>query len=260
MSKTTKVIFLIMLGFIAKSTAQLGFSHEIGVIAGPLELRSDFGERQNFETNSSNMGFGIGVVHFLNFAYREDCNCRTRETFFKDHFKIRSELSWNRTQLNHFGRWVDVNKTSENAERLRTHQGESSNLNLGVQLEYYIFSIRDFEAFANRFDPYVSFGVQYTYSSPKVSTTYGDGNIFNPDNFFSEWAPGSIAQDNFSVMSIVTSVGVRYKLTALSDLMLDLRWQFFNSDWVDGLNHQLDSNKYNDRLVWLNFGYIFYIQ
>jgi len=59
--------------------------------------------------------------------------------------------------------------------------------------------------------------------------------------------------------SLVTSVGVRYKLGVLSDLMLDLRWQLYFDDWIDGLNHQLPSNKFNDWLLWLNFGYIYYL-
>jgi hypothetical protein len=58
---------------------------------------------------------------------------------------------------------------------------------------------------------------------------------------------------------MVTSVGVRYKLTMLSDLMLDLRWQLYFSDWIDGFNHQLSYNKFNDWLLWLNFGYIYYL-
>ena len=38
--------------------------------------------------------------------------------------------------------------------------------------------------------------------------------------------------------------------------MLDLRGQYYFSDWVDGLNHQLSFNQNNDWLVWLNVGYI----
>jgi len=45
----------------------------------------------------------------------------------------------------------------------------------------------------------------------------------------------------------------------MSDLMIDLRWQYYFSDRVDGLDHQLDYNKYNDWLVWFNVGYIFYL-
>ena len=71
--------------------------------------------------------------------------------------------------------------------------------------------------------------------------------------------PDSIRPENINAWSMVTSIGVRYKLGILSDLMLDLRWQLYFSDWVDGLNHQLSFNKFNDWLIWLNFGYIYYL-
>ena len=66
-----------------------------------------------------------------------------------------------------------------------------------------------------------------------------------------------------AVWSIVGSVGTRYKLTELSDLMLDLRWQYYFSNWVDGLNPDpavYIENRANDWNVWLNVGYIYYLQ
>ena len=63
------------------------------------------------------------------------------------------------------------------------------------------------------------------------------------------------------------SVGVRYKLSDLSDLMLDARWQYYFSNWVDGLNPSLANNgsvpvpenKANDWIYWINLGYIYYL-
>ena len=83
--------------------------------------------------------------------------------------------------------------------------------------------------------------------------------INNASNFHLAWEPGSINPENGTTWSVVGSIGTRYKLTALSDLMIDLRWQYYFNNWIDGLNHQLDSNKANDWLVWLNFGYIYYL-
>ncbi|HEX9826348.1 MAG TPA: glutamate dehydrogenase, partial [Flavobacteriaceae bacterium] len=79
--------------------AQLGFSHEIGAIIGPVEFRSDFGSRLNESTNLGNSGIGIGIIHYISFAYSADCNCYTTDTYFNDHFKLRSEISWNYTKL-----------------------------------------------------------------------------------------------------------------------------------------------------------------
>ena len=33
--------------------AQLGFSHEVGAIVGPVAFQSDYGENQNFDTNKA---------------------------------------------------------------------------------------------------------------------------------------------------------------------------------------------------------------
>ncbi len=261
MVKNFKALLLVIAAvfFVQNTYSQLGLSHEIGVIVGPVAFQSDFGVRRDFETNAGNTGIGIGIVHYLNFAYRADCNCYSTDTYFNDHFKLRSEISWNKTNLNHFGKWVEDSRTSIEADQLRAHSGVAENWNVGMQLEYFPKSIRAFTAGAYSFAPFISLGAQYTWYSPQAATTFGDGNIRNASNFYSFWEPGSVNPENGSTWSLVGSVGTRYKLTLLSDLMIDLRWQYYFTDWVDGLDHQLDSNKANDYLVWLNIGYIYYL-
>nr|WP_321232677.1 glutamate dehydrogenase [uncultured Psychroserpens sp.] len=265
--KQLTFIFVFILG-INECYSQLGFSHEIGVIAGPVAFQSDFGVRRDFETNAGNTGIGIGIVHYINFAYRADCNCYSTDTYFNDHFKLRNEISWNRTKLNHFGRWADASQTSENAERLRRHSGIAQNFDIGTQIEWFPKSIRSFQAFSYSFAPFVSLGVHFTSYNPTVETTYGDGNIENVNNFWLGWAGAAnpdanedpfLFNGNDTTWSLVGSIGTRYKLTVLSDLMIDLRWQYYFNDDVDGLDHNLRSNKANDWLVWLNFGYIYYL-
>lgn len=252
--------------FIACQTAssQFGFSPEIGIIVGPVQFRSDYGLRNDSKTNFGNSGFGIGFVNYLNFSYQRGYGYNYRETYFKDHFKVRSELSWNKTNLEHFGEFVDPSKTSENAKKLRAHKGAAKNLNLGLQLEFYPYSIKEFEYLTPRFSPFISLGLNYTFYSSEVTTTYNNpntaaiGDITDPSNFYSYWDPESVRAANGNTLSLVSSIGVRYKINRLNDIMLDLRGQYFFNDWVDGLNHQLDSNQNNDWLVWLNVGYIFY--
>ena len=177
---------------------------------------------------------------------------------------MRSEISWNKTKLEHFGRWVDPSKTTENSKRLRGQKGVAKNVDLGLQLEFYPFSIKDFEYFVPRLSPFVSLGLHYTFFSSEVSTTYANpdpsaiGDVLDASNFYSLWDPGSVDARSGNTLSLVSSVGVRYKLNKMNDLMLDLRGQYYFSDWVDGLNHQLPFNKNNDWLLWLNVGYIFY--
>ncbi|MBJ6368260.1 THC0290_0291 family protein [Snuella sedimenti] len=256
------------------ANSQLGFSHEIGVIAGPVEFRSDFGSRFSEATNLGNSGIGIGIIHYINFAYRADCNCYSTDTYFNDHFKLRNEISWNYTVLDHHGEWVQPRYTSPNADKLRAHHGVAENFDIGTQIEYFPRSIRSFQAFSYLLAPYISLGIHYTSSSPQGSTDYGDKNIFNGNNIYSYWyqdpsflppVPAGetreypINLNQRGDWSMVTSVGVRYKIGVLSDLLLDLRWQLYFNDWVDGFNHKLSYNKFNDWLIWLNVGYVYYL-
>ena len=254
-------ILSIFLLYTIHSHSQLGISHEIGVIVGPVAFQSDYGVRKDFETNAGNTGIGIGIIHYINFAYRADCNCYSTDTYFNDHFKLRSEISWNKTKLNHFGEWADNPRPVY--DKLRAHSGEANNWDIGMQLEYFPFSIRQFSATTQSWAPFVSLGAHFTSFNPKAETTFGDGNINNNNNIFDPWvsSPGDdpVKLEGGTTWSLVTSIGTRYKLSTLSDLMVDLRWQFFFNNEVDGLDHKLPSDKANDYLVWLNFGYIYYL-
>ncbi|HEU0136486.1 MAG TPA: glutamate dehydrogenase, partial [Flavobacterium sp.] len=110
MPKYIIITLLLLIGYSNDGVAQYGFSHEVGVIVGPVAFQSDYGERQDFSTNAGNTGYGIGLIHYLNFSYKAECNCYTPETYFNDHFKLRSELSYNKTKLKHFGEYVESNR------------------------------------------------------------------------------------------------------------------------------------------------------
>ncbi|MGB3607975.1 MAG: glutamate dehydrogenase [Psychroserpens sp.] len=263
----TLILFVFLLG-INESFAQFGFTNEIGIVAGPVAFQSDFGERQDFETNAGNTGFGIGLVHYINFTYRRQYSAKNGANYFNYHFKVRNELSYNKINLDHFGQWVDEDRRSDAYEKLRRHSGSAQNINIGSQLEFFPLSIRQFEAMDYSFAPYISLGVQFTVTNPSVATTFGDGDINNSNNFFDSWVAATdpnfnedpfLFNESSTVFSIVGSVGTRYKLTTLSDLVLDLKWQFFMDDRVDGLDHNLKSNKSNDWLMWINVGYIHYL-
>jgi hypothetical protein len=259
MPKCLKITLLLLLGCSNFVNAQLGFSHEIGVITGPVAFQSDYGERQDFSTNAGNTGFGIGLIHYLNFAYRADCNCYATPTYFNDHFKLRSELSYNKTNLEHFGRWVDPSKTSVMANQLRAMKGSTAVTNIGMQLEFFPLSIREFSATPGKLAPFVSLGAQFSHYNPKAYSELG--NLGSPDTTPIKYLDG-FTNDSGTVWSVVSSIGTRYKLNIMSDLMIDLRWQYYFSNWVDGLNPNPDiytENKANDWNVWLNVGYIYYL-
>lgn len=267
MIKQITLFTLLFFSFSSTSHAQFdGFSHEIGVIAGPISFKSDYADRNDLSINSGNNGFGIGVIHYLDFSYDTGCNCYTPKTYFNDHFKFRTELSYNKTNFKHFGKWVDQNKPSDGANQLRAMRGSSAVTNLGMQLEYFPWSIRDFSVATGNLGPFLSLGGQFSYYNAKASSSLGP--LGTPLTTFPKYLiPNEGRLNGFSsesrpVWSIVSSVGSRFKVSPLSDLMIDLRMQYYFSDWVDGLNPNPEvyqENKKNDWVIWFNVGYIHYL-
>lgn len=257
------ICFFLLFVFSNKLQAQFDFSHEIGVIVGPVAFQSDYGERHDLSTNAGNSGFGFGIVHYMNFSYTAECNCYAPKTYFNDHFKIRSELSYNKSKLNHFGQWVE-GRPSNGKNQLIAMNGSTAVTNIGMQLEFFPFSIRDFTVTIESWAPFVSLGAQYSFYNTKVQSSLGTlGSIaatFPKYLTPTDDRPHGFSSESKSVVSIVSSLGTRYKLSPVSDLMVDFRVQYYLSDWVDGLKPNPDiykENKANDWLLWFNVGYIY---
>lgn len=261
MSKKIICVFIAFLSLLNLSTAQSSVSHEVGGFFGSSFMKSDYGQRNDNTSNYKNSGVAIGLIHYMNFSYRS-----MSDAYFNEHFKVRSELSFNQTKLNHFGEWVE-NGNSIGKQQLRAMEGKSSILNLGAQLEYFPLSeIHDFEYSIGSISPYISLGIQYNFYSVQSSSSMGE--LGTVEATFPKYLVPSdghrygFSTENNTTWSIVSGIGARYKLTELSDLMIEGRLQYFGSDWVDGLNPNKEiytENKYNDWQVWLTFGYIFYL-
>lgn len=260
MFKKTLFYLLLLPCITTIATAQLKLAHEIGITSGPVTFQSDYGERHDFETNAGNTGIAVGFIHYLNFS----SNSNT-ETFFSEHTRVRSELSFSSTNFNHFGQWVEGNN-SIGKEQLRAMRGSSEMLTLGIQGEFHPIKIHEFENNIGTFGPYVSLGIAYSFYKTDASSTLGP--LGNTETTFpkyltpSDGRPHGFSTESKSVVSITAGLGTRYKLTKMSDLLVDLRFQYFTSDWVDGLNPNKDiykENKSNDWMVWFNLGYIQYL-
>ena len=246
--------------------AQLTFSNEVGVIAGPLLFQSDFGLRYDTDTNLNNQAWGIGIVHYFNFSYRADCNCYTRDRYFNDHFKLRSEADLHYTPLTHEGK--ESEKDTPEGRDLRDHKGSSLVFELGMQLEYFPLSLRDFQAGAYKIAPYISLGAHFVSFKPNHSSVQDIPGATPQDIYFDPFLIGDggdlggISSNAGTTWALTGSIGIRYKLTILSDLNLEFRYHKYHSDWVDGLNPDPEfysPNKYDDSIVWLNIGYIYYL-
>lgn len=259
--------FVALFSLMSTAHAQLGFSHEVGVVVGPLAFYSDYGQRLDTETNIKNTGVGIGLLHYINFAYRADCNCYTRDTYFSDHFKIRTEADYHVTNLDFFG--DDASSPSAEGAKLRAQHGKATVFEIGSSLEYWPLSIRDFQGSAFRITPFVSAGVHYVYYTPEARSDLSGNLGFDASNTFQTFLPDqalgretSIMPEDDSTFAIVGGIGARYKLGPLSDLILEGRWHYYGSDWVEGFSPQQPGNpdnRANDWIFWIRFGYIYYL-
>lgn len=240
--------------FLGKETvhAQLGVGQEIGVLAGPLAFFSDYGLRYNFETNSGNVGVGIGLVYYLNFAFKPECDCYAMYSYFNDHFKIRNELDYSYTDLNHFGKIAS--RDNLRGRQLKAMKGSAEIFEIGSHLEYYPLSIRDYTAYAYPFTPFVSLGANFVYYQPGAYSTLGPLE----DNLIEEFR-GGVNTDSGSAWAIVAGFGARYRLANSSDIVVSGNWKYYTTDFLDGLDHDNPQNKSNDFVFWFNVGYVYYL-
>ncbi|HEU4791370.1 MAG TPA: glutamate dehydrogenase [Flavobacterium sp.] len=259
MIKLKLFVLFLLIGLPHNSFSQLGITHEIGVITGRVEFRSDYGQRDDTKTNFENQGFGIAIVDYMNFSYTDNVNL-----YFKEHFKVRSELSYSKTNLKHYGKWVE--KNSPAAQRLKGMRGSTELFGLGMQLEYNFKHIHDFEREIGSWAPYISLGPQISYYNATATSTLGEMGdpLITPAKYLipSDGHPHGYSNESKAVFSATLNLGTRYKLTTMSDLILDIRAQYFASDWVDGLNPNKDlfkENKQNDWLTFVGLGYIYYL-
>lgn len=258
--------FCLILLFSVSNTAkaQLGFSSEIGFFVGSTGFQSDYGESKNISSDI-NSGNGIGIVHFINFAV-DDKGYFNNSSFFSDRFKLRTELSYSKSDFAYTGRWIEGNPSLAK-EKLKAMYGNSTIANIGVQLEFFPWSIRNFIENIGSWGPFISLGTQYSFYNTKAESTLGalgtDLTTFAKYLTPTDDRPFGFSSESKSVFSIVSGFGTRYKISDSSDLMAEFRMQYYFSDWVDGLKPNPDvykENKTNDILVWFNFGYIYSLQ
>lgn len=246
--------FIVFLCAAPTVQGQLGFSHEIGVIAGPVAFQSDYGERYDWDTNKGNLGTGIGLVHYINFAYRADCNCYTKDTYWNDHFKIRNQLAYHVTTLNHLSDLSD--KPSLGGLQLRSMEGRAKVFEIGTHLEWFPWSIRDFQEGQPKFAPYLGIGAHYVNYRPEATSTLGPLN--NPVTTFPTFLD-RIDTSQGSTFALVGDIGFRYKVNELSDILVSSAWHYYDSNFVDGLSPNNVNNRSFDFIWWFNVGYIYYL-
>lgn len=253
LSKLT-FLFLVLITF--HSNGQNLFN-ELSIGIGPVSFRGDYGESQDNETNLGNTGFGLSLTHFLNFAYG-----RNSGSYFADHFKLRTQLLYQNTSLEHFGSYADGE--GEDASKLRAMTGEVSSFEIGTGFQWFYKEIREYERSVNTLSPYAGLGIGAIFSNPSHETTL-PGNLGSASNTFPTFLPdpasgeeNPISNDSETALAVNFQAGTLYRLDERSDIFLEARWHFYTSDFVDGLSPIGDQNTSDDWSFWLAVGYVYY--
>ncbi len=232
------------------SQAQSLFEHEFGINGGFMQLRSDYGERFDTETNFGNQGSTFALTYYLNRASRR------RVSYFMEHVKYRIDLIYSNVELQHYGQWAD-------APVLEAMTGLFSNIGLSTGLEYYPLGIRiqaynQRYSFIENFSPYGGVAVGLNYVTPEAQSSL-PGGLNNPENIFPTFVPqdtdDGLNLDNRAVLSLNLRAGIRYNIGPRDGFMLESSWMLFGSDLVDGLKPIGPQNKYTDWSWGINIGY-----
>jgi opacity protein-like surface antigen len=144
-----------------------------------------------------------------------------------------------------------VNGNTEQAILLKGMTGSTSLINFGGQIEFSFFSPTGFRLL----EPYFSIGGFYTIYDAEVKSAFGD--IEENINFLPVQYQSGLFLDKDNASSFSLSVGTRYHLNENLKTVIDLRYQRFLSDKIDGLEPQISSNKFRDWLLFLNIGIVF---
>ncbi len=251
MLKRVILYFVCLFCFSGPISAQFyDLYHEIGLYAGPVFLKSDFGARGDFKNFYLNNGYNIGAVYYL--SGDQDYYS------IKDNFKLRLELSYMKADLEHIGEYVEGNP-SLFRDQLRAMSGKTDAINVGLQVEFYPLKTDDYYR-GGRISPYISLGSQVSLYNSEVKSSLG--KIGNPLTTPTKYLDGYRNDVSKLVPSITGGVGTRYKLSDYHSLLAEVKLQFYFSDWVDGLNPNskiYTENKANDYLGSINIGYIYYL-
>jgi len=249
------VLFILLVSF-AKTNAQIDLSHEFGIFAGPVVFQSDYGE-SNHLPSSTATSFGIAGVHYLSF-YGNNYNWRNGASYFSDHFKLRTEVSYYfNNNFDHNDRFDQLGGVI--GDQLRAMTGKTKIFNIGTQLEYYFKNLEDYGLLFNtsdKFAPYLSAGIQFNSFDPELTNTPEGG--LNISNLPPKWRENFFLEKDTS-FSLTFGLGTRYKLDKF-DLVFDGRWQYFLSDRIDGLDQVDGSSRNNDTLIFFSAGIVFDLQ
>jgi len=233
-------------------------THGIGAHLGLSKIQTDYGQRGDFSSNSSNQGMTISVAHYLSF-FKKNTRWNSADEMYNN-IMLKTELTYMpKVKLNHFGKWIEG--SSDLARQLKAMHGSLSMLHLGVNIEYYLKNLEDFAYPYSYIDwnPFFTFGLKYTFYKNDIVSDLGDWRVDNTVLPQKYRVPGALDIGKGGALSFNLGFGTRFKLTEKIDLAAQANWQIYFSDAIDGLQANVIENKNNEWMVNFQIGVVYHL-
>ena len=240
-SITTIAIFLCIYKFNAQN-------HDLGIFVGSTNLQSDYSQSEGSFGSFTNIGTSLSIAHYLSF-YNLNSGWRQYSKFL-DHLKVKTEIKYlSNGNFKHRDRYSKKNNLT--GEKLNAMRGSLKMFDLGLNLEYYVFSIDKISNYTY-LNPFFSFGLKYSFYTNGITSELG-----NWEEDRTLLADGYSDEINLNVgegnaFSLCSGIGIKTILTPKIDLVSQVSFQYFFSDSIDGL-----INGKNDSSVNIQLGIIY---
>lgn len=260
--KTKNILLMLFLALSHSIYSQAQLYNEIGVFVGATQMQTDYGQKD--ELNLGTVSYGVGLLFYTSID-DQDVSFRPIRNYLKNHLKLRTELSFSEFKHDHLSKYAF--KNTLDSKKIAAMHGSTKLVNLGAQLEFYWTNLEGFEYDKEpfHFNPFIGFGGGINYYDTKAYSDLGEVGLiattFEKFTYPNEGRPYSVSSESKFTSSIATNIGTRVNISRGHHLMMDVRFQYFFSDWVDGLNPNRElfpENVTNDTFISFNVGYIYF--
>lgn len=234
------------------------FTHDVGFHIGTATMQTDYGTRYDFLSSYGESSINLSFTHTLHFFHRNPMWNSDHPIW--SHVAVRSELNIIPSHaFRHYGDYVDEPGTL--GEKLRAMTGTGSMTNVGFQIEYYLKCLSDFlHPYSDmKWNPYILGGLQFSMFNNTMESSLGDWRQ-DIRVLPAKWQlRGALHVGKGTTFAATFGAGIRRNISPKIDFNLQANWQFFFSDAVDGLQANVDENKYNEWLINIQFGIIYHL-
>lgn len=277
------IIFTLLLNTKSNAQRRFIFQHEVGAEAGISNFQADFIAKGPFDGKATINGFSVNATHYLHILPRRyGSNPLYRHTILKTTLGINLTSFDNKSFGTGTKPLEDPPKyTIENTPNnilLARLSSKTTIISLDNELQFHYRDIVRFLHKYNRYrnkskvDPYIAigFGIHYVNATPSYDqeaidreagwnqspgASNGTGDPGYPDNYKSSF----IAKTNTVTLSGNFALGARYKASPYYDLVSQINFKYYMSDWIDGVNPDLSNNSSNDFNTVISVGFIYHM-